>query len=320
MRSVRNRSLVFHIVVCIVIAGAAVWIDGEHIQPLSAPPNASPPGLHLAWAGRPLRGYAESVETYVTSCRKPAYVKLELYPAVGLPWKPPAAGLIAFAISGDMQLRLQNVAINLSNKLGRPLRALHGPVAFSAPHAKRNNLISASFVLHPRSWRNIEVSFEAYWLFPRIAEGSCWLDLPSLMGGNTAVNAANEVIGHSNWTEDERGAPLYSASNYLHDTQGDVRLNSSSSIPLPSELEEPSWGCVKDSEGGHNCEAFAALERPGTEASRTRQLSHWNLVDGLLLGFLIGILIELGHLVFQIGRFSPPRSASGPTPERLDQS
>jgi hypothetical protein len=164
-------------------------------------------------------------------------------------------------------------------------------------------------MVYPGRWRNIEVSFEADWLFPR-TEGSCWLYLPSLMGGNTAVDAANDAIGHSDWIEDQRSQPLYSAANYLHDAQSDIRLNTSNSIPLPSELEEPSWGCVKESEGGHNCEAFATLERPGMEASRTRQLSHWNLVDGLLLGLLIGLLIEVGHLVFQIGRFSPPPSSA----------
>jgi hypothetical protein len=164
-------------------------------------------------------------------------------------------------------------------------------------------------MVYPGKWRNIEVSFEADWLSPRIAKSSCWLDLPSLMGGDMAVNAANEAIGHSNWAEDQRGAPLYSASNYLHDTQSDIRLNSSSSVPLPSELEEPSWGCIKEREGGHNCEAFATLERPDTEVSRARQLSHWNLADGLLLGLLIGVLIEIGHLVFQIGGFSPPPSS-----------
>jgi hypothetical protein len=311
LRRVKNRSLGFHIVVCIIIAVAVAWIDSEHIQPLSAPPNAPPPGLHLAWAGRPIRGYAESVNTHITNCQKPAYVTVELYPAVGQPWSPPATGLVAFAISGETQIELQKVVISLSNKLGRPLRLLHGPVAFSAPHTKQNSLIRASFMLHPRRWRNIEISFEADWLYPRIAGDSCWLDLPSLMGGNTAVGAANEAIGHSSWTEDVRGQPLYSASNYLHDTQSDIRLNPSNSIPLPSELEEPAWGCVKESEGGHNCEAFATLEQPDTEASRTRQLSHWNLADGLLLGLLIGILIEIGHLVFQIVRFSPtPPSAS----------
>lgn len=165
-------------------------------------------------------------------------------------------------------------------------------------------------MLYPRRLRDIEVSFEADWLFPRTAEDSCWLDLPSLMGTSKAANAANEAIGHSNWEEDQRSQPLYSAGNYLHNTQGDTRLNPSDSIPLPSALEEPSWGCVKEGEGGHNCEAFATLERPGTEASHTRQLSHWNLADGLLLGLLIGILIELGHLVFRIGRFSPPPSSA----------
>ncbi len=310
MRHVRNRSLGFRIVVCIVVAVAVAWIDSERIQPLSAPPDPPPPGLHLAWAGRPIGDYAESVETHITNCRKPTYVRVALYPAVGRPWSQPAAGLVAFAISGDTQIKLQKVVVSLSNKLGRPLKLLHGPVAFSAPHTKRNNLISAAFVLYPGRWRNIEVSFESNWLFPRIAEGSCWLDLPSLMGGNAAVDAANEAIGHSNWAEDQRGAPLYSAGNYLYDTQSDIRLNLSNSIPLPSELEEPSWGCVKEGEGGRNCEAFAAFERPGTEASRTRQLSHWNIVDGLLLGLLISILIELGHLVFRIGRFSPPPSSA----------
>lgn len=109
MRSVRNRSLIFHIVVCIVIAVAAVWIDSERIQPLSAPPSPLPPGLHLAWAGRPIRGYAESVETHVTSCRKPAYVKVLLYPATGRPWRPPAAGLVAFA---NLRLHANQTAKN----------------------------------------------------------------------------------------------------------------------------------------------------------------------------------------------------------------
>jgi hypothetical protein len=309
VRRVRNRSLGFHIVVCIAIAVAAIWIDSERIQPLSAPPSPPPPGLHLAWAGRPIRGYAESVETHIASCRKPAYVKVLLYPAVGRPRRP-ATGLVAFSISGATQIKLQKVIISLSNKVGRPLKSLHGPVAFSAPHTKRNSLIYATFMLYPGRWRNIEVSFEANWLFPRIAKDSCWLDLPSLMGGNTAVDAANEAIGHSNWAEDQHGAPLYSAGNYLYDTQSDIRLNPSNSIPLPSELEEPSWGCAKESEGGYNCEAFATLERPGAEASRTRQFSQWNIVDGLLLGLFIGLLIELGHLVFQIGRFSPPPSSA----------
>jgi hypothetical protein len=94
MRRARNRSLGFHMAVCIVIAVAAVWIDSERIQPLLAPPDAPPPGLHLAWAGRPIRDYAESVDTYITTCQEPAYVRVALYPAVGRPWRPPATGLV----------------------------------------------------------------------------------------------------------------------------------------------------------------------------------------------------------------------------------
>jgi hypothetical protein len=110
-------------------------------------------------------------------------------------------------------------------------------------------------MLYPGRWHDIELSFETDWFFPRVAEGSCWLNLPSLMGANAAVDTANEAIGHSNWAEDQHGQPLYAASNYLHEPQSDVRLDASNSIPLPSEL--------------------------------------------------IGLLLEVGHLVFQIGRFAP---------------
>jgi hypothetical protein len=46
--------------------------------------------------------------------------------------RPPVTGLVAFAISGDTQIKLQKVVISVSNKLGRPLKFLHGQAAFPA--------------------------------------------------------------------------------------------------------------------------------------------------------------------------------------------
>jgi hypothetical protein len=310
MRNHKRRSILFHTLTCLAIVATAAWITEERVRPLSAPPEAPPPGLHLAWAGQSIRGYVESVSTYVKGCRKPEHVSMVLYPPVSYPaaerhWKPPAAGPVAFAIFGNStQITLRDARISFSNKLGYPLAYLPGPVTFTPPGQGRDKAIVVKFMLHPAKRRNIEISFEADWTFPRTGQDSCWLNLPSLMGPNAAVGAANKAIGHPGWTEDQLGAPLYSAANYLHDAQSAVRVDASNSIPLPSELEEPSWGCVKEAEGGHECEAFASLELPGTEASRTRELARWNLADGLLLGFLIGLLLEIGHLVLSIGRFA----------------
>jgi hypothetical protein len=67
------------------------------------------------------------------------------------------------------------------------------------------------------------------------------------MGGtNEAFGAANEAIGHPEWAKDRRGAPIYSAGNYLNIVGPALRLDTTHSVPLPSSLEAPSWGCVAE--------------------------------------------------------------------------
>src|SRR5215471_1442441 len=110
-RRTPSRSLVFHIVACILVAAVVVWLQIDYIEPLSTPPASAPPGVHIAWAGAPLRGYAESIDSYVKTCDQPAYFKVTLIPAVGRPWSPPAPARVSFAVSGAWVSRMGNPLI-----------------------------------------------------------------------------------------------------------------------------------------------------------------------------------------------------------------
>jgi hypothetical protein len=271
------------------------------------PAAASPPGVHLTWAGAPLRGYVESVSTYVTSCGRPAYFKVTLIPAIGRPWSPPAPARVSFAVSGDWVSRMDNPLIRVSKQLESPLERPLGQV-FKTEHrsSPRQSLtwVAYSFSFDPSRTRAIKVFFYANWLSSGENDGSCWLSLPSLMGGtNEAFGAANQVIGHPDWSKDQRGAPIYSAGNYLEIVGPALRLDTAHSVPLPSSLDRPSWGCVAEREVGDRCEAYVSLERPGAEEDRVRQLSRLTLVQGLLLGLLLIIIVDIGHLILRVSRF-----------------
>jgi hypothetical protein len=310
-RRARNRRLWFYAGTSVLLIIIFVGINKIYIQPLSAPADPPPPGLHLSWAGQPIRGYVETVTTQITSCDKPAALSVELYPAIGRPRKAPTSGRIAFAISGSWVTRMHQPHISLSRHLESPFVPLHAPVQLSINRVAdtgRVAWVAFSFSFDPRKTRDIKVSFEADWLSPREDGNSCWLDLPSLMGGSESFRAANEVIGHSEWALSQRGAPLYSAGNYLHDTRSALSIDAPDSIPTPSSLDEPSWICKAESEMDHNCQAFASLEQAGAEASRTRHLSWWTLTEGLLAGLVVSLLLGFGHLVFRIGHFSRPES------------
>lgn len=160
-----------------------------------------------------------------------------------------------------------------------------------------------SFLFDPRKDADIDVLFKAGWLSPRQGHDSCWLNLPTLLGGGQSVIAANEAIGHPDWAKDKRSTPLSGADYQLTDQEGTVRVDPSSSLPLPSSLDPPSWDCAPaDFSVVRNCQAFAVLERPGADASRTSKLSQWSLGEGLLAGFIVGLLLEMGHLVFRVER------------------
>jgi hypothetical protein len=301
-----NRGFGFYAGACILLMALFIWIYEAHLEPLSAPPDPPPPGLHLSWAGQPIRGYMENANIQVSSCSRPAYVELELYPAVGKPWRPPPAGKIAFAVSGEwvhhmspepdvyVKRNLEAQSVPLNRQIMRTYTTTRGGVVRSAAY---------SFLFDPHEDADIDVVFKARWLSPRQGHDSCWLNLPTLLGGGGSVIAANKAIGHPNWAKDKRSAPLYGAGYQLNDQEGTVRVDPSSSLPLPSSLDPPSWDCGRaDLSVVHNCQAFAVLQRPGADASRTSKLSQWNLGEGLLAGFIVGLLLEMGHLVFRVER------------------
>jgi hypothetical protein len=142
-------------------------------------------------------------------------VKLELYPAVGKPWRPPPAGKIAFAVSGEwvshmspepvvyVKQGFEAQPVPLNGGITRTTNSLHGGVLRWAAY---------SFLFNPRKDADINVFFKAKWLSPRQGHDSCWLNLPALFGGGESVIAANDVIGHPDWAKDKWSTPLYNAS------------------------------------------------------------------------------------------------------------
>ena len=92
------KRLALHTFASAVVLAGVAWVATQHIQPLTEPPEP-PPGVHIAWAGQPIRGYAETVTTTVADCAAPADINVALYPAVGRPWTPPTAGLVALSVS-----------------------------------------------------------------------------------------------------------------------------------------------------------------------------------------------------------------------------
>jgi hypothetical protein len=242
MPSAKNRSLVVCVVLSLAMAGAVLWIQEVRVEPLLTPPPSPPPGLHMSWAGRPIRGYAETVTSHVSDCGKRPSFTVVLYPAVGRPWKPPATGRVALAVSGAGAPQMPRVPIHFSNVPGRPLMAAED-IQETVPRARPVAWKSFAFKFDPRKMRNIEVVFSANWLSLR-DEHSCWLNLPALLGGGESLVVANDAIGRPEWARDQRGAPLYSAENQLQ-TGGEMTVaNPTNSIPLPSELDNHTWSCA----------------------------------------------------------------------------
>jgi hypothetical protein len=210
---------------------------------------------------------------------------------------------------------MDNPLIRVSKRLESPPELPQGPLLKTEDRSSSSKSlmwVAYSFLFDPSKTRAIKVSFSANWLSYRENDGSCWLSLPSLMGGtNEAFGAANKVIGHPEWAKDQRGAPIYSAGNYLNIVGPALRLDTTHSVPLPSSLEEPSWGCVAEHEAGDRCEAYVSLERPGSEEDLIHQLSRFTLIQGLLGGLLITIVVAIGHLVLRIGPFGYSRSGQG---------
>jgi hypothetical protein len=100
------RSLALHLAACAVVVGALAWVIDTHVEPLAAPPEAPPPGLHLSWAGQPIRGYVENENVHLFSCSKPASITLELYPPGDQPRTASPAARVAFAVSGEWAGRM----------------------------------------------------------------------------------------------------------------------------------------------------------------------------------------------------------------------
>jgi hypothetical protein len=71
--------------------------------------------------GTTIRGYAETVTSHVSDCSTRPSFTVTLYPAVGRPWKPPATGRVALAVSGAWAPQMPRVPIRFSSVLGRPL-------------------------------------------------------------------------------------------------------------------------------------------------------------------------------------------------------
>jgi hypothetical protein len=254
----------------------------------------------MSWAGRPIRGYAETVTSHVSDCGKRPSFTVVLYPAVGRPWKPPATGRVALAVSGAGAPQMPRVPIHFSNVPGRPLMAAED-IQETVPRARPVAWKSFAFKFDPRKMRNIEVVFSANWLSLR-DEHSCWLNLPALLGGGASLVVANDAIGRPEWARDQRGAPLYSAENQLQ-TGGEMTVaNPTNSIPLPSELDNHTWSCATGSELGTSCEAFVSLERPGAETTRVLELSQWTLAEGVLIAFIGALVLPLGHMLLQLVR------------------
>jgi hypothetical protein len=116
------------------------------------------------------------------------------------------------------------------------------------------------------------------------------------------VIAANEAIGHPNWAKEARSALLYSAANHLDDQQGTIRLDPSDSLPLPTSLDSPSWGCGPSDGVERNCQAFAALESPGAATVRTSRLLRWTRIEGVLIAFVPALLLAIGQMLLGIAR------------------
>lgn len=300
------RGLILHLAACAVVVGALAWVIDTHVEPLAAPPEAPPPGLHLSWAGQPIRGYVEDVNVQVSGCQRPALVLVELYPRGDRPLALPPAGKVAFAVSGEWASRMSSEPlIYFKRAVEGPRLPLGEPFDRTIHQSSRGALLSVaySFLFDPRAHRDIDVAFGADWLAPREGHDSCWLNLPALFGGGGAVLAANEAIGHPGWAKEARSVVLYSAGNYVKDQTGAVSLDPSDSLPLPTTLDSPSWGCGSSGPVERNCQAFAALELPGAAMARTSQLLRWTRVEGVLIAFVPVLLLAIGQILLGLRRF-----------------
>jgi hypothetical protein len=307
----RRRALIFDVSVTVLCAVALSGIYTLRIIPLSSPAAPPPAGIHLAWAGLSLNGYAETVYVHQARCSERAWVVLDLYPKPGVPWTPGPPGPIALAFVGDgTTLRHSDPVVYISDapEVGQSL--IFGDHHVLAPATRYTASLQPSFGLSrlrfryaPASQLNIYVAFYADWASSRDGSGTCWLDLPSLYDDGTASLGANSFVGHPEWARGLEGQPLTGGGAFVNYQQpSQVRVSTASSLPAPSSIDPPSWSCANRLGTAGTCQAFVALEEPGAGDQRLRSLVLWTLAGGLLLAFvgeaLLGIMRDLlveGH-------------------------
>ena len=305
----RIRSLTLDVTVAALCAVALSGIYTLRIIPLSSPASPPPAGVHLAWAGPSLSGYAETLYVHQANCNDRSWVVLDLYPKPGAPWTPGPSGVIAlaFAGKGDTARHTKPVVyISNAREVGQSLIFGDHHVHLSATHYTSVSqpgvgVSRLRFWYDPASQVNIYVAFYAHLVSPRDGSGTCWLDVPSLYDDGSALVVANAFIGHPELERGVGGQPLVSGSaliNYQQPTS--LRVNTTASFPAPSTIDPPGWSCENRLGTGGNCQSVVALEEPGADDHRLRSLVLWSLVGGLLLalfgegllGILRGVLVE----------------------------
>lgn len=235
----------------IVAIGATLAIYFARIDPLSAPPAPPPSGLAIAWAGLPLRGYAESVYVTATSCSAPVSVHFDLFPpsAASVSLRPP--GRVAFAFAGDLaRAPLSSPRIYVEHA--------ERPRVYRAVNASNWQGRGYVFSFVPSETPDISVDFSAHWTTPRTV-GTCWLDIPAQISVNGAGLMANELLGHgSDWAREARGFPVYHADVYLqgNGASSQLPIEPIASLPAPGRIDPPEWSCENNSQTISTCETL----------------------------------------------------------------
>jgi hypothetical protein len=178
----------------------------------------------------------------------------------------------------------------------RPGQKLPPPIAYE--RMSIGAYVAYRFRIAPRQAPHIAVVIDADWTANRSSQ-SCWLVLPKLLGEstNSASIAANEAIGHEIWVTRQVGFPLRSAGVYLNENglSSALPVSPTASLPVPTSLDPPAWTCNgKETPSVSDCQVFAALGGLNEERSRSRALSLWAVLAGLLLALFgdsaIGII------------------------------